>query len=86
MEFRYSMMIWIDGDVWTGVTNCKGMFAQMNVQTVGTCGIEFAHVDMDASFMFNEILWLWAIEVDEGYRRTISELRGCFVVVRTRKN
>lgn len=46
-------MIWIDGDVWTGVTNCKGMFAQMNVQTVGY-GIEFDDVDVDASFMFNE--------------------------------
>ena len=46
-------MIWIDGDVWTGVTNCKGMFAQMNVQTVGY-GIKFDDVDVDASFMFNE--------------------------------
>lgn len=46
-------MIWIDGDVWAGVTNCRGMFAQMKVQTVGY-GIEFAHVDVDASFMFNE--------------------------------
>lgn len=46
-------MIWIDGDVWAGVTNCKGMFAQMNVQTVGY-GIKFDDVDADASFMFNE--------------------------------
>lgn len=46
-------MIWIDGDVWTGVTNCKGMFALMNVQTVGY-GIKFDNVDVDASFMFNE--------------------------------
>lgn len=46
-------MIWMDGDVWTGVTNCKGMFAQMKVQTVGY-GIEFDDVDVDASFMFNE--------------------------------
>ena len=46
-------MIWIEGDVWTRVTNCKGMFAQMKVQTVGY-GIKFADVDVDASFMFNE--------------------------------
>lgn len=46
-------MIWIDGDVWTGVTNCKGMFAQTRVQTVGY-GIKFDNVDVDTSFMFNE--------------------------------
>ena len=46
-------MIWIDGDVWTGVTHCRGMFAQMKVQTVGY-GIKFDNVDVDASFMFNE--------------------------------
>lgn len=46
-------MIWIDGDVWTGVTNCKGMFAQMKVQTVGY-GIEFDDVDVDATLMFND--------------------------------
>lgn len=46
-------MIWIDGDVWTGVTNCKGMFAHLRVQTVGY-GIKFDDVDVDASFMFNE--------------------------------
>ena len=46
-------MIWIDGDVWTGVTNCKGMFAQTKVQTVGY-GIKFDDVDVDVSFMFNE--------------------------------
>ena len=46
-------MIWIDGDVWTGVTNCKGMFAHMKVQTVGY-GIKFDDLDVDASFMFNE--------------------------------
>ena len=46
-------MIWMDGDVWTRVTNCKGMFAQMKVQTVGY-GIEFDDVDVDATLMFNE--------------------------------
>ena len=46
-------MIWIDGDVWTGVTNCKGMFAQMKVQTV-VYGIEFDDVDVDATLMFND--------------------------------
>ena len=46
-------MIWIDGDFKGDFRNCKGMFAQMEVQTVGY-GIEFAHVDVDASFMFNE--------------------------------
>lgn len=46
-------MVWIDGDVWVGVTNCKGMFAQMKVQTVGY-GIEFHNADVDTSFMFNE--------------------------------
>lgn len=46
-------MIWIEGDVWTRVTNCKGMFAQMKVQTVGY-GIEFDDVDVDATLMFND--------------------------------
>lgn len=46
-------MIWIDGDDMNGLINCKGMFAQMNVQTVGY-GIKFDDVDVDASFMFNE--------------------------------
>ena len=46
-------LIWIDGDFKGDFQNCKGMFAQMKVQTVGY-GIEFAHVDVDASFMFNE--------------------------------
>ena len=46
-------MIWIDGDEMSEFTNCRGMFAQMNVQTVGY-GIKFDDVDVDASFMFNE--------------------------------
>ena len=73
-------MIWIGGDVWTGVTNCKGMFAQMNVQTVGY-GIEFAHVDMDASFMFNESNFdyepLRLMKVIGGRLRAKGMFRGC---------
>lgn len=73
-------MIWMDGDVWTGVTNCKGMFAQMNVQTVGY-GIEFAHVDMDASFMFNESNFdyetLRLMKVIGGRLRAKGMFRGC---------
>lgn len=73
-------MIWIDGDVWTGVTNCKGMFAQMNVQTVGY-GIEFAHVDVDASFMFNESNFdyepLRLMKVIGGRLRAKGMFRGC---------
>lgn len=46
-------MIWIDGDNMSGLINCKGMFAQMNVQTIGY-GIKFDDVDVDAGFMFNE--------------------------------
>ena len=73
-------MIWIDGDVWTRVTNCKGMFAQMNVQTVGY-GIKFAHVDMDASFMFNESNFdyepLRLMKVIGGRLRAKGMFRGC---------
>ena len=46
-------MIWIDGDFAGDFQNCKGMFAQMNVQTVGY-GIKFDDVDVDATLMFNE--------------------------------
>ena len=49
-------MIWVDGDVWTGVTNSKGMFAHMKVQTV-EYGIKFDDLDVDASFMFNESIF-----------------------------
>lgn len=45
--------IWIDGEVWTGFTNCKGMFAQMEVETMGY-GFTFDDVDVNAEFMFNE--------------------------------
>ena len=46
-------LIWIDGYFKGDFQNCRGMFAQMNVQTVGY-GIKFYDVDVDASFMFNE--------------------------------
>ena len=46
-------LIWVDGDFKGDFQNCRGMFAQMNVQTVGY-GIKFYDVDVDASFMFNE--------------------------------
>ena len=46
-------LIWIDGSFKGDFQNCRGMFAQMNVQTVGY-GIKFYDVDVDASFMFNE--------------------------------
>ena len=73
-------MVWIEGDVWTGITNCRGMFAQMNVQTVGY-GIEFAHVDVDASFMFNESNFdyepLRLMKVIGGRLRAKGMFRGC---------
>ena len=73
-------MIWIDGDVWTGVTNCKGMFAQMRVQTVGY-GIEFTHVDVDATLMFNESNFdyepLRLMKVIGGGLRAKGMFRGC---------
>ena len=46
-------LIWIDGYFKGDFQNCRGMFAQMNIQTVGY-GIKFYDVDVDASFMFNE--------------------------------
>lgn len=73
-------MIWIDGDVWTEVTNCRGMFAQMKVQTVG-CGIEFTHVDVDATLMFNESNFdyepLRLMKVIGGGLRAKGMFRGC---------
>lgn len=71
-------MIWIDGDVWTGVTNCKGMFAQMKVQTVGY-GIEFADVDIDATLMFNDSNFdsERLMKVIGGRLRAKGMFRGC---------
>lgn len=71
-------MVWIEGDVWTGITNCRGMFAQMNVQTVGY-GIEFNNADVDASFMFNESKFDYEREmkVIGGRLRAREMFRGC---------
>lgn len=73
-------MIWIDGDFKGDFQNCKGMFAQMKVQTVGY-GIEFAHVDVDASFMFNESNFdyerLRLMKVVGGRLRAKGMFRGC---------
>lgn len=71
-------MIWIDGDVWTGVTNCKGMFAQMKVQTVGY-GIEFDDVDVDATLMFNDSNFDYErlMKIIGGRLRAKGMFRGC---------
>ena len=71
-------MIWIDGNVWTGVTNCKGMFAHMKVQTVGY-GIEFNNADVDASFMFNESIFDYEklTKIIGGRLYAKSMFRGC---------
>lgn len=71
-------MVWIEGDVWTGITNCRGMFAQMNVQTVGY-GIEFNNADVDASFMFNESKFDYerVMKVIGGRLRAKGMFRGC---------
>lgn len=71
-------MVWIEGDVWTGTTNCRGMFAQMNVQTVGY-GIEFNNADVDASFMFNESKFDYerVMKVIGGRLRAKGMFRGC---------
>lgn len=71
-------MIWIDGDVWTGVTNCKGMFAHMKVQTV-EYGIKFDDLDVDASFMFNESIFDYEklTKIIGGRLRAKGMFRGC---------
>ena len=71
-------MIWIEGDVWTGVTNCKGMFAQMKVQTVGY-GIEFDDVDVDATLMFNDSNFDYErlMKVIGGRLQAKGMFRGC---------
>lgn len=71
-------MIWIEGDVWTGVTNCKGMFAQMKVQTV-EYGIKFDDLDVDASFMFNESIFDYEklTKIIGGRLYAKSMFRGC---------
>lgn len=71
-------MIWIDGEYMSEFTNCKGMFAQMNVQTVGY-GIKFDNVDVDASFMFNESKFESerVMKVIRGRLRAKGMFRGC---------
>lgn len=73
-------MIWIDGDFKGDFQNCKGMFAQMNVQTVGY-GIKFDNVDVDASFMFNESNFdyepLRLMKVIGGRLQAKGMFRGC---------
>lgn len=71
-------MIWIDGDVWTGVNNCKGMFAHMKVQTV-EYGIKFDDLDVDASFMFNESIFDYEklTKIIGGRLYAKSMFRGC---------
>lgn len=71
-------MIWIDGEEMIKFTNCKGMFAQMKVQTVGY-GIRFDNVDVDASFMFNESNFdsERVMKVIGGRLRAKGMFRGC---------
>ena len=71
-------LIWIDGYFKGDFQNCRGMFAQMNVQTVGY-GIKFYDVDVDASFMFNESKFdsERVTRVIGGRLRTKGMFRGC---------
>lgn len=73
-------MIWIDGNFAEDFQNCKGMFAQMNVQTVGY-GIKFDDVDVDATLMFNESNFdyepLRLMKVIGGRLRAKGMFRGC---------
>ena len=73
-------MIWIDGDFAGDFQNCKGMFAQLKVQTVGY-GIKFDDVDVDATFMFNESNFdyepLRLMKVIGGRLRAKGMFRGC---------
>ena len=71
-------MVWIDGEFEGDFQNCKGMFAQMNAQTVGY-GIKFDNVDVDASFMFNESNFEYEREmkVIGGRLRAKGMFRGC---------
>lgn len=71
-------LIWIDGDFKGDFQNCKGMFAQMKVQTVGY-GIKFYDVDVDATFMFNESKFDYErlMKVIGGRLRAKGMFRGC---------
>lgn len=71
-------MVWIDGEFAGDFQNCRGMFAQMKVQTVGY-GIKFDGVDVDTTFMFNESKFDYEREmkVIGGRLRAKGMFRGC---------
>lgn len=71
-------MIWIDGNFAGDFQNCKGMFAQLKVQTVGY-GIEFDDVDVDATLMFNDSNFDYErlMKVIGGRLRAKGMFRGC---------
>ena len=71
-------MVWIDGEFAGDFQNCRGMFAQMKVQTVGY-GIKFDDVDVDTTFMFNESKFDYEREmkVIGGRLRAKGMFRGC---------
>lgn len=71
-------MVWIDGEFEGDFQNCKGMFAQLKVQTVGY-GIKFDDVDVDATLMFNESNFEYEREmkVIGGRLRAKGMFRGC---------
>lgn len=71
-------MVWIDGEFAGDFQNCRGMFAQMKVQTVGY-GIKFNDVDVDTTFMFNESKFDYEREmkVIGGRLRAKGMFRGC---------
>lgn len=71
-------MVWIDGEFEGDFQNCKGMFAQLKVQTVGY-GIKFDDVDVDATLMFNESNFEYEREmkVIGGRLRAEGMFRGC---------
>ena len=71
-------MIWIDGNFAGDFQNCKGMFAQLKVQTV-EYGIKFDDLDVDASFMFNESIFDYEklTKIIGGRLYAKSMFRGC---------
>lgn len=71
-------MVWIDGEFEGDFQNCRGMFAQMKVQTVGY-GIKFDDVDVDATFMFNESIFDSdrLTKIIGGRLRAKGMFRGC---------
>lgn len=71
-------MVWIDGEFEGDFQKCKGIFAQLKVQTVGY-GIKFDDVDVDATLMFNESNFEYEREmkVIGGRLRAKGMFRGC---------